>query len=158
MASQVKPIPDGYHSLTPYISVKGAAEALAFYERAFGAKVVYRLDMPDGRVGHAEIQIGDSRLMLADEMPEMPDAVALSPKALGGTTFGLNLYVPDVDAAFERAVRAGAAVRRPLATQFYGDRSGTVIDPFGHAWTVSSHVEDVSPEEIERRMAAMPTG
>src|SRR4051812_20918094 len=112
MASPVKPIPDGYHSVTPYFSVKGGADALAFYERAFGAKVLFRLDMPDGRLGHAEIQIGDSRLMLADEMPEMADAVARSPKTLGGTTFGLNVYVPDVDAQFEQAVRAGATVKR----------------------------------------------
>jgi len=141
MASQVKPIPDGYHSVTPYFSVKGAAAALAFYERAFGAKVMFRLDMPDGRVGHAELQIGDSRLMLADEMPEMPDAVARSPQSLGGTTFGINLYVPDADAVFEQAVRAGATVKRPVVNQFYGDRSGTVADPFGHVWTLSTHVE-----------------
>jgi PhnB protein len=150
-----KPIPDGYHSITPYLSVKGAARALEFYKRALGAEELYRLDMPDGRVGHAELRIGDSRLMLADEMPEMPDIVARSPESLRGTSFGINLYVPDADAAFKRAVDAGAKVRRPLQTQFYGDRSGTIEDPFGHVWTISTHVEDVSPDEMKRRMAQM---
>lgn len=151
-----KAIPDGYHSLTAYISVRGAAGAIAFYREAFGATELYRLDMPDGRVGHAELQIGNSRLMLADEMPEMADAITRSPRALGGTTFGMNLYVEDSDALFARAVAAGAKVLRPVQTQFYGDRSGTVEDPFGHVWTVSTHVEDVSPEEMERRMASVP--
>jgi PhnB protein len=155
MANKVKPIPDGYHAITPYISVGGAAEAIAFYVKAFGAKEIYRLPMPDGRVGHAELQIGDSRLMLADEMPDMPDAVAKSPRALGGTTSGFNLYVEDCEARFQQAIAAGAKVRRPLTTQFYGDRSGTIEDPFGHIWTISSHVEDVSPEELQRRMAGM---
>jgi len=150
--TQVKPIPDGYHTLNPYISVKGASKALEFYQKAFGAEVIYRLDMPDGRIGHAEIQIGNSRLMLADEMPEMPDVVVRSPASLGGTTFGLHCYVPDADAAFNRAVNAGAVVKRPVKDQFYGDRSGTVADPFGHLWTLSTHIEDVSFEEIRRRM------
>jgi PhnB protein len=158
MASNVKPIPDGYHSLTPYISIKGAAKAIEFYKRAFGATVEVYMGMPDGRVGHAELQIGDSRLMLADEMADMPDAVAKSPESLGGTTFGLNLYLPDVDAQFQRAVEAGATVKRPVKTQFYGDRSGTIEDPFGHIWTLSTHVEDISPEEMKKRMAAMPMG
>jgi PhnB protein len=158
MAGRAKAIPDGYHSVTPYISVKGAAKALSFYKRAFGAQEIYRLDMPDGRVGHAEIQIGDSRLMLADEMPEMPDAVTKSPTSLRGTTFGLNIYVPDVDAQFARAVEAGAIVKRPVKDQFYGDRSGTLEDPFGHLWTIATHVEDVSPDEIRKRMSAMNAG
>jgi PhnB protein len=158
MASNVKAIPDGYHSLTPYISIKGAAKAIEFYKRAFGATVEVYMGMPDGRVGHAELQIGDSRLMLADEMADMPDAVAKSPESLGGTTFGLNLYLPDVDAQFQRAVEAGATVKRPVKTQFYGDRSGTIEDPFGHIWTLSTHVEDISPEEMKKRMAAMPMG
>jgi PhnB protein len=158
MASNVKPIPDGYHSITPYISIKGAAKAIEFYKKAFGAKVEVFMGMPDGRVGHAELQIGDSRLMLADEMPEMADAITRSPESLGGTTFGINLYLPDVDAQFQRAVDAGATVKRPVKTQFYGDRSGTIADPFGHLWTLSTHVEDVSPEEMKRRMAAMPMG
>jgi PhnB protein len=158
MTSNVKPIPDGYHSLTPYISIKGAAKAIEFYKRAFGATVEVYMGMPDGRVGHAELQIGDSRLMLADEMADMPDAVAKSPESLGGTTFGLNLYLPDVDAQVQRAVEAGATVKRPVKTQFYGDRSGTIEDPFGHIWTLSTHVEDVSAEEMKKRMAAMPMG
>jgi PhnB protein len=156
MADKVNPIPDGYHSVTPYLSVKGAAKAIEFYKRAFGATELVRMGMPDGRVGHAELQIGDSRIMLADEMPEMSQAVARSPASLGGTTFGLNVYLPDVDAQFQRAIEAGATVKRPVQTQFYGDRSGTVADPFGHMWTLSTHVEDVSPEEMKKRMAALP--
>jgi len=151
-----KPIPDGYHSITPYLTIKGAAEAIAFYQRAFGAVEVYRLPMPDGRIGHAEVQFGDSRVMLADEMPEMPDIVMRGPRTLNGTSVGVVLYVKDVDAAFAQAVAAGGTVKRPVKTQFYGDRSGTIEDPFGHVWTVMTHVEDVSPEEIARRMAAMP--
>ena len=151
----VKPIPEGYHSITPYLSIKGAAEAIAFYQRAFGAVELYRMPMPDGRVGHAELQIGDSRIMLADEMPEMPDAVAKSPRTLQGTSFGLALYLKDVDAAFAQAIAAGGTVKRPVKTQFYGDRSGTLEDPFGHVWTLSTHVEDVSPEEMKKRAAAL---
>jgi len=151
-----KPIPEGYHSITPYLSIKGAAEAIAYYQRAFGAVELYRLAMPDGRIGHAELQIGDSRIMLADEMPEMPDAVAQSPRTLKGTSFGLALYLKDVDAAFAQAVAAGGTVKRPVKMQFYGDRSGTLEDPFGHIWTLSTHVEDVSPEEMTKRMAALP--
>lgn len=151
-----KPIPEGYHSITPYLSIKGAAEAIAYYQRAFGAVELYRLAMPDGRIGHAELQIGDSRIMLADEMPEMPDAVAQSPRTLKGTSFGLALYLKDVDAAFAQAIAAGGTVKRPVKMQFYGDRSGTLEDPFGHIWTLSTHVEDVSPEEMTKRMAALP--
>jgi PhnB protein len=157
MANQIKTIPDGYHSITPYLSIKGAAEALAFYKRAFGAAEIYRLGMPGGKIGHAEIQIGNSRIMLADEMPEMPDAIAKSPRSLQGTTFGLHIYVDDVDAQFQRAIDAGATVKRPVKDQFYGDRSGTLEDPFGHIWTIATHIEDVSIEEIGRRVAAMPT-
>ena len=151
-----KPIPDGYHSITPYLSVKGAADAIAFYQRAFGAKEIFRMDMPGGKVGHAELQIGDSRLMLADEMPEMADAVARSPLSVGNTTVGLQIYVADVDAEFRRAIDAGGTIKRPVTTQFYGDRSGTLQDPFGHIWTLSTHVEDVSPEEMRKRMESMP--
>lgn len=158
MANPVKPIPEGYHAITPYLSVKGAAEAIAFYQRAFGATELYRIPMPDGRVGHAELQIGDSRLMLADDMPEMADAVARNPRTLKGTSFGLVLYLADVDAAFAKAVAAGGTVKRPVKTQFYGDRSGTLEDPFGHVWTLTTHVEDVSPEEMKRRMADLPPG
>lgn len=157
MASKPNPVPDGYHSITPYLSIRGAANAIAFYKKAFGAIEIYRMDMPGGKVGHAEIQIGDSRIMLADEFPEMPDVLAKSPKTLGGTTFGLNIYLDNVDARFKLAVEAGALVKRPLQNQFYGDRSGTLEDPFGHIWTLATHVEDVSPEEMKKRLAAMPT-
>jgi PhnB protein len=153
MAKKAKPTPDGYHSVTPYLSVKGASAAIEFYRKAFGAEELFRMPMPDGLVGHAELQIGDSRLMLADEMPE---SVAKSPRTFGGTTAGFNVYVPDVDARLKKAVDAGAKVLRPATDQFYGDRSATVEDPFGHVWTIATHVEDVSPEEMARRMAEQP--
>jgi PhnB protein len=155
--SKPKPIPDGYHTVTPYLSIKGAGDAIAFYKKAFGAEELVRMPMPDGTVAHAELQIGDSRIMLADENT-MSDGVTKSPRALGGTTSGLCLYVPDVDALFKRAVDAGAKTKRPVADQFYGDRTGTLEDPFGHIWTLMTHVEDVSPEEMKRRMAALPQG
>jgi PhnB protein len=149
----VKPIPEGYHSVTPYLIVDGAADAIDFYARAFGAKEVLRMPMGD-RIGHAEIRIGDSHVMLADEFPDMGH---LGPKSRGGPTASLMIYLPDVDAAFTRAIAAGATEDRAVQDQFYGDRSGTLTDPFGHQWTLSTHVEDVSPEEMERRMAeAMP--
>ena len=148
----VKPIPDGYHTATPYLIIGGAAKALDFYKQAFGAEVRMSCPMPDGRIGHAEIQIGDSCIMLADEFPEMG---AKGPKALGGSPVGICLYVNDSDAVFARAVKAGGTVLRPLQDQFYGDRSGTLTDPFGHQWTISTHKEDVSPEEIEKRMKSM---
>ncbi|MDQ3003507.1 MAG: VOC family protein [Fibrobacterota bacterium] len=156
MAGKAKPVPDGYHSVTPYITVIGAAEAIEFYKKAFGAVEFFRMPMPDGKVGHAEIQIGDSRIMLSDEFPEMSDAVAKSPKTLGGTSFGLNVFLPDVDAQFKIAIEAGGKERRPVETQFYGDRSGTLEDPFGHIWILSTHVEDISPEEMAKRMESMP--
>jgi PhnB protein len=143
--------PDGYHTATPYLVVDGAAKAIEFYKQVFGAVELMRHDGPGGKVGHAEIRIGDSILMLADEFPEMGFR---GPKSLGGSAVGLMLYVADADAMFQRAVAAGAEVKKPLADQFYGDRSGTVTDPFGHVWTISTHTEDVPPEEIERRMAA----
>jgi PhnB protein len=149
----VKPIPDGYHTLTPYLIVKGAARALDFYQKAFGATELMRMADPSGRIGHAEIKVGDSVLMMADEHPEMG---ALSPQSLGGSSVFILLYVEDVDARFNQAVAAGAQVVRPLADQFYGDRSGTLTDPFGHKWTIATHKEDVSPEEIEWRLAALP--
>ena len=151
----VSPVPAGYYTVTPYLIISGAARAIEFYKQAFGATEVMRMGGPDGRVGHAEIQIGDSRVMLADEFPEMG---AKSPPSVGGTPVGLCLYVPNVDQLFDRAVKAGGKVERPLANQFYGDRSGTLVDPFGHKWTIATHVEDVTPEEIERRMAAMKPG
>jgi PhnB protein len=144
----VKPIPDGYHTVTPYLIVKDAARAIEFYEQAFGATERMRLTDPGGRVGHAEITIGDSAIMLADEFPEMG---VRSPQALGGSPVSLALYVEDVDATADRAVAAGATVVRPVKDQFYGDRSGTFADPFGHVWTVATHKEDVSPDEMNRR-------
>lgn len=158
MANKVKAIPDGYHAVTPYLAIKGARQALEFYKKAFGAEVIYTLDMPDGRIGHAEVQIGNSRLMLSDEMPEMPDAITRSPSTLGGSTTGFNIYLENADDAFQKAVAAGAKVRRPVTTQFYGDRSGTLEDPFGHFWTLSTHVEDIAPEEIKKRMAKFAGG
>jgi len=151
-ASAVKAVPDGYHTVTPYLIVNGAVRALDFYRRAFGAKEQVRMAGPDGKVMHAEIQIGDSKVMLADEFPQMG---AKSPQSIGGTPVGICLYVAKVDAVYEQAVAAGAKVERPLQDQFYGDRSGTVIDPFGHKWTIATHIEDVSPEEMQKRMAAM---
>ncbi len=151
----VKPIPDGYHSVTPYLITKGAAAAIDFYTVAFGAVEIMRLDMPGGKIGHAELQIGDSRVMLADECPEMD---ALAPQSPGSAGVSFCLYVEDADAVVARAVEAGATVRRELKDQFYGDRSAVLEDPFGHVWTVATHIEDVSPEEIDRRMAAMGEG
>jgi PhnB protein len=144
----VKPIPDGYHSVTPYLIVRDAAKAIDFYKSAFGAVELFRMPGPDGKVAHAEIKIGDSPVMLADEHPEMG---AVAPQAGVRPPVGLMIYVPDVDAVYARAVAGGATVQRPLQDQFYGDRSGTVTDPFGHTWTISTHVEDVSPEEMDRR-------
>jgi len=152
MAKQVKPIPDGYHSVTPYLVVKGAAEAIDFYKKVFGAVEIMRMPQPDGRIGHAELRIGDSHVMLADEFPEME---VVGPGTLGNTSVGLLLYVDDVDKTVERAVALGATIKKPVADQFYGDRNGTIEDPFGHKWTVAVHVEDVSTEEMERRAAAM---
>ena len=148
----VKPIPDGYHTLTPYLICQGAGQAIEFYKQAFGAKEVMRMNGPGDSIAHAEIQIGDSRIMLGDEMPSMGYR---SPKGLDGCPVGLCLYVENCDAVFDRAVKAGAIVKRPLDNQFYGDRSGQVIDPFGHVWTIGTHVEDVSEEEMCRRMEAM---
>jgi PhnB protein len=144
----VKPIPDGYHSVTPYLIVSGAARALDFYKKAFGATELMRMPGPGDKIMHAEIKIGDSPIMLADEFPERN---IRGPQALGGTPVGLMIYVPDVDTVFNRAVAAGAKVEMPLTNQFYGDRSGTVADPFGHKWTISTHVEDVPPAEMEKR-------
>lgn len=150
--SPVKAIPEGYHSVTPYLSVNGAAKALDFYKKALGAKELCRMDMPGGKIGHAEIQIGDSRIMLADEFPEMNFR---SPKSLGGSPVNLHLYVEDVDSFSAKAVEAGLKVLRPVANQFYGDRSGQFEDPFGHTWSISTHKEDLSPEEMAKRMAEM---
>ena len=144
----VKPIPTGFHSVTPGMIVHDAAAALEFYKKAFGAEELLRMPMGD-KIGHAEIKIGDSIVMLSDEWPDMG---MLSPKARGGTTASLMIYVEDVDSAFKRAVDAGGTVERAVQNEFYGDRTGTLRDPFGHRWLLSTHIEDVSPEEMNRRM------
>jgi PhnB protein len=144
----LKPIPEGYHSVTPYLIVKGAAQALDFYKKALGATEVMRLADPTGKVMHAEIKIGDSIVMLADEFPEMG---AKSPQSLGGSPVGLCVYVPNVDQQFKQAIAAGGKEERPVKDQFYGDRSGTLRDPFGHQWTIATHTEDLTPEEIGKR-------
>ena len=151
MPDKVKPIPDGYNGVTPYLIVDDAARAIEFYKEAFGASEVYRFDAPGGRVGHADVKIGDTHVMLADEHTEVG---ARSPKTIGGSPVSLSLYVGDVDATVAKAVEAGARVIRPVANQFYGDRTGGVEDPFGHVWYVATHVEDVSDEEMRRRAAA----
>ncbi|HZT74203.1 MAG TPA: VOC family protein [Terriglobales bacterium] len=148
--SSVRPIPEGYHSLTPYLIVRDASRAIEFYQATLGARERLRLPAPGGRVGHAELQIGDSILMLADEHPEMG---YMAPEG-GGRSFSLLLYVEDVDATAGRFTAAGAKTLRPLTDQFYGDRTGTFEDPFGHIWTLATHIEDVSVEEMQRRMQA----
>jgi PhnB protein len=152
----VKPIPDGYHTVTPYLAVDDAAAAIEYYKKAFGAKERMRMEAPGGKVGHAELEIGDSLVMLSDPLPQ---ATTRSPKELGGTSAGVFMYVEDVDAVVKQAVDAGATVTMEVADQFWGDRFGTVQDPFGHIWSVATHVEDVPPEEMAERaktaMAAM---
>ena len=148
----VKPIPNGYHSITPYLIINKAAEAIAFYKRAFSAIELFRMDMPDGKVGHAEIQIGDSRIMMADDCGE--ESPFRNPQSSGSSAVGLHLYVNDVDAVFTQAVEAGAKVTKPLEDQFYGDRSGALQDPFGHIWFVGTHKEDLSVDQIRQRAEA----
>jgi len=144
-----KPIPEGYHSVTPYLIINGAADAIAYYTKAFGATELFRMPAPGGKIGHAEIKIGDSPIMLADEAPEMGFK---GPKTIGGSPISIMIYVDDVDTVFNQAIAAGGTEQRPLKDQFYGDRSGTLEDPFGHVWHVATHKEDVSPEEMEERM------
>jgi PhnB protein len=151
MSAEVKPIPEGYHTVTPYLILSGAGDAIAFYKKALGAEEVLRLADPGGKVHHAEISIGDSRVMLADEHLEIQ---ALSPKTVGGSPVSIHLYVEDVDRAVERAVAAGAKLVRPVADQFYGDRVGGIEDPFGYRWFIATHKEDLTIEEIRRRAAA----
>ncbi len=151
MAKKVKPVPDGYHHITPYLVIQGAAAAIDFYKKVFGATELFRMPQPDGRVGHAELKIGDSVFMLADEFPEMQ---IVGPRTLGNTPVGLHVYVEDADATFNHALSLGSRVKKPMADQFYGDRSGTIEDPFGHKWTIATHKEDVTPEEMKRRMTA----
>lgn len=148
----IKPIPEGYHSITPYLVVQGASGAIDYYKKVFGATERMRMDAPGGRVGHAELAIGGSTIMLADEFPDMG---IRGPKAFGGSPVSILLYVPNVDEVFKRAVDAGAKALRPVADQFYGDRMGTLEDPFGHVWSVATHVEDVAPEEMQRRSQEM---
>jgi PhnB protein len=147
----VKAVPEGYHAVTPYLIVDGAARALEFYRQAFGAAERMRLAAPGGKIGHAEIAIGGSTIMLADEHPEMGYR---GPRAIGGTPVSIHLYVENVDEMFPRAVAAGATVLQPVKDQFYGDRSGTLRDPFGHVWNIATHKEDLSPEEMHRRAEA----
>jgi PhnB protein len=151
----VKPIPDGYPRLTPYLCVDGASAAIDFYSKVFGAKERMRLPGDDGKIGHAELQVGDSVIMLADEYPDMG---ILGPKSIGGTPVTISLYVEDVDATFKSALDAGATARREPENQFYGDRAGQFEDPFGHRWSIATHVEDVPAEEMERRAAQMAAG
>ena len=152
--AKVKPIPAGYHSITPYVIIDGAARAIEFYKQAFGAKELMRIPSPGDRIGHAEIKVGDSVIMLADEHPEMD---ARGPKHYGGSPVSLLIYVTDVDRRFKQALAAGGTEVRPVTDQFYGDRAGTLRDPFGHTWHIHTHTEDVSPAELKRRMAAMQT-
>jgi PhnB protein len=151
----VDPIPDGYPRVCAYLHLAGAGEAIRFYEDVFGAKERFRLEGPDGRIGHAELQVGDSVLMLADENPQMD---IRGPGAVGGTPVTLSLYVEDVDATIAHAVELGAKLTRPVEDRFYGDRVGGIEDPFGHSWSVQTHIEDVSPEEMRERAAKMMGG
>jgi PhnB protein len=151
-AKKVLPIPAGYHAVTAYLGIKGAVEAIEFYKRAFGAKEVVRMPGPNGTVGHAELRFGDSLVMLADESPDMG---FLGPHSRGGTTIQLHLYVRDVDATVQKALAAGGKLTRPIENKFYGDRAGTLEDPYGHVWYIATHKEDVPPKEMKRRMDEM---
>ena len=149
--AKVKAIPEGYHSVTPYLIINGASDAIEFYKKAFNATELFRMPLPEGKVGHAEIRIGDSQIMLADEHPAMGYK---GPATLGGSPVSLMIYVEDVDKVFNQAIAAGGKEQEALQNKFYGDRSGTLKDPFGHIWHISTHIEDVSPEEMDKRMAA----
>jgi PhnB protein len=149
MTTKAKPIPDGFHTITPYLSVKNGAQAIEFYKKAFGAQERYRLPMGPDKIGHSELVIGNSIFMLADEFPEHGSK---SPQSLNGSPVGLALYVENVDQAFDRAIKAGATVKEPVSDKFWGDRAGSLTDPFGHKWTLLTHIEDVSPDEMKRRM------
>ena len=146
----VNPIPKGYAGVTPYLVIRDAERALEFYAEVFGAKQVLRLDYPDGKIAHAEMKIGEGHIMLSEEMPDMGFR---GPLSHGGTPVSLLVYVPDVDAVVAKAIAAGAENKRPVADQFYGDRSGTLVDPFGHVWTIATHTKDMTPDEIRRAMA-----
>ena len=145
----VKPIPEGYHSVTPYLIIDGATQAIDYYKKAFGAVELFRMPAPGGKIGHAELKIGDSPIMLADEHPEMGYK---SPTSWGGSAVSLMIYVEDVDTVFKQAIAAGGKEQQAVKDQFYGDRTGTLTDPFGHVWTIATHKEDVSTEEMQQRM------
>jgi PhnB protein len=151
MSNPVKPVPEGYHTATPYLTVNDAVRAIEFYKRAFGAQEITRMEAPGGKIGHAELRIGDSVVMLCDEMP---GSGSRSPQSLGGTTAAIFLYVPDVDAQFQQAVAAGAQAHMPPADMFWGDRLGKLMDPFGHSWALATHKEDVAPAEMKKRAEA----
>jgi PhnB protein len=153
--ANVKPIPDGYPQISPYLAVDGAADAIDFYTEVFGASERMRMPAPDDKIGHAELQLGDSLIMLADEFPDMGHR---GPKSIGGTPVTINIYVDDVDDVFQRALKKGAKEIRPVENQFYGDRTGQLEDPFGHRWSIGTHVEDVPPDEMEKRAAEMMSG
>jgi PhnB protein len=152
---KVKPVPDGYHTITPYLATRDASAAIEYYKSVFGAEELCRMPGADGRIGHAELRIGDSVVMLSDEHPEIG---ARGPRSLGGTPVSLMLYVADVDAVVQRAVAAGAKLTRPVEDRFYGDRNGAIEDPFGHVWFVATHIEDVPPDEMARRAAKAGAG
>jgi PhnB protein len=149
-ANKVNYIPKGYNTISPYLVVKGAARAIEYYKKVFGAKEVLRMDQPDGRVGHAELQIGDSRFMLAEENPSMGQG-HVSASGIGASPVSLYVYIPDVDRVIERAVDEGAKVLKPVQDQFYGDRTGFIQDPFGHLWGLATHIEDVAPKDMAER-------
>lgn len=151
MNTKVKPVPDGYHTLTPYLTVRGAADAIDFYKKAFGATELFRLAMPDGKMAHGEFRIGNSVFMISDENPGWDNA---SPEKLGGSAVALHLYVEDADRTYTDAIKAGAREAMPVGNQFWGDRMGKVIDPFGHHWLIATHMEDVDPGELKSRMEA----
>ncbi len=151
MAISSKPVPEGFHTVTPSLIVRGAADAIEFYKKAFGAQELMRMAAPEGRIGHAELKIGDSIIFLADEFPNMGSK---SPQTLGGSTGTLNIYVKDVDTTFQQAIAAGGKATMPVADMFWGDRYGTFVDPFGHSWGVGTHKEDLTPQEIEERAQA----
>jgi PhnB protein len=148
MAKKVKTVPEGYNSVTPYMTIKNAAKAIEYYKKIFGAVEVMRISQPDGRVGHAELKIGDSKIMICDEFPNMG---ARGPEAVGGTPVSIHLYIADVDDVVKRAVAAGAKATQPMQDKFYGDRAGGIIDPFGHSWYIATHTEDMSMEEMQLR-------
>ncbi len=151
----VKPVPEGYHNITPYLFVRSAASAIDFYKNIFGATEIMRMPGSNGKIMHAELRIGDSIVMLADENPQTG---MMSPQTVGGFSVGMHLYLENVDQVVQKAVESGAKLLRPIKNQFYGDRSGSVLDPFGHMWSIATHVEDVSPEEMRKRMMTAAMG